>query len=129
MAKEYKWDKPIITVNDIITGLVKQYGPEQPISIELEDKVSPIQYKTSMIPVSCTRCGNKWSTSPYILLKGYYMFGYVCSSCGNLSDSDLRNKTKKDMNDKAIEIIKEQYGDDVFEKDDEAEKEKASRDG
>ena len=125
MAKEYKWDKPIITVNDIITGLVKQYGPEQPISIELEDKVSPIQYKTSMIPVSCTRCGNKWSTSPYILLKGYYMFGYVCSSCGNLSDSDLRNKTKKDMNDKAIEIIKEQYGDDVFEKDDEAEKEKA----
>ena len=125
MAKEYKWDKPIITVNDIITGLVKQYGPEQPISIELEDKVSPIQYKTSMIPVSCTRCGNKWSTSPYILLKGYYMFGYVCSSCGNLSDSDLRNKTKKEMNDKAIEIIKEQYGDDVFEKDDEAEKEKA----
>ena len=124
MAKEFKWDKPNITVNDIITGLVKQYGPEQPISIDLEDKKTPIQYKSSMIPVVCNRCGNRWSTSPYILLKGYYMFGYVCSFCGNLSDADLRDKKKKEMNDKAIELIKEQYGDDVFEKDEAAEKEK-----
>ena len=103
--REYNWERATITPDEIIDGLVKQYGPEQPISIEMDDRKVQIPYKNSMATCECHRCGSIFNMTPASILNAYYNTGYVCLKCGPLSDDQLRAKQKERMNERAIEEL------------------------
>lgn len=124
--KEYKWDKATITPNEIMLGLVDEYGPEQPITVEMEDRNAQIPYKSAMATFECHRCGSTFNMTPSMALNQFYSLGYVCLKCGKLSDEDLRAKKKEDMNTKAIEVLKER-GIDPFSKDEDELKAEAEQ--
>ena len=121
--KEFKWDRATITPNEITLGLVDQYGPEQPITVEMEDRNTQIPYKAAMATFECHRCGSTFNMTPAMALNQFYTLGYVCLKCGKLSDEDLRAKKKENMNEKAIKVLQD-HGIDPYAKDeDELKKE------
>ena len=103
--REYNWERATITPDEIIDGLVSQYGPECPISIEMDDRKKQIPYKNAMATCECHRCGSIFSMTPESILNAYYNTGYVCLKCGPLSDEQMKAKQKERMNERAIEEL------------------------
>ncbi len=112
---EYKWEKPIITVDEIVTGLVSQYGPDNRTKILMDDTAKPISYKTALLNCECLRCGKRFTATPYGILNGLYLNGYVCSSCGMLSDDEVRARKAESRRKAALEVLKEDGQDVVKE--------------
>jgi hypothetical protein len=92
----YTWERETITVSEITAILYDQYNGNPTISVPIADGGQRFDYLHAMIPVQCSRCGQKWQTSPIILLSMKADRGYGCSQCGNLSDGELYNKLKID---------------------------------
>lgn len=123
MARRFSWDRATITPTEITTALVSQYGPEQPITVEMDDRSAQIPYATAMATFECHRCGASFSTTPKSLLNSYYTIGSPCLKCANVSDEELKARKKEEMNEKALEVLKER-GIDPFEDTPEEEKAK-----
>ena len=121
--REYKWDRATITPDEIVDGLVSQYGPECPISIEMDDRKKQIPYKNAMATCECHRCGSVFSMTPASILNAFYNTGYVCLKCGPLSDDQMKAKQKERMNERALEEL-EKHGVDVFAEDEDEKKAK-----
>ena len=106
MAK-YNWDSPNITGNQIVEGLISQYGVRQHVSVELENMDKPVSYKNSLIPLHCNRCDSSFTMSPKFILDAYYLKGYICSNCGSLSNEELRKLQHEKMLEGAVDVAKE----------------------
>ena len=113
MANPIKWEKPTITVEELKTILHQQYGPECPTRVLIEDPSASMKYKTGMVSCECMRCGKQFMMTPFALINSYYLSGYICTNCGNLSDNQLVENQKEDMRIKTIETLKE-HGIDVL---------------
>lgn len=112
---EYKWEKPIITVDEILTGLAMQYGPDNKTKILMDDTAKPISYKTALLNCECLRCGKRFTATPYGILNGLYLNGYVCADCGMLSDDEVRQRKAESRRKAALEVLKEDGQDVVKE--------------
>lgn len=112
---EYKWEKPIITVDEILTGLAMQYGPDNRTKILMDDTAKPISYKTALLNCECLRCGKRFTATPYGILNGLYLNGYVCANCGMLSDDEVRQRKTESRRKAALEVLKEDGQDVVKE--------------
>ena len=114
MANQIKWDKPTITVNDLNNILHMQYGPECTTRILMEDTNRQIPYKTALINCECLRCGKTFTMNPYGIVNSLYVNGYVCTTCGSLTDDEVKAQKKEQMRLKTIETLKD-HGIDVIE--------------
>jgi len=108
-----KWDKPTITVAELRNILFEQYGPECNTRILMEDQTKPMPYKASVVACECLRCGKQFSMTPYALCNAIYLNGYICTTCGNLSDDEVKAQKKEHMRVKTIETLKE-HGIDIL---------------
>ena len=112
MANQFKWDKPTMTAKELSAILHGQYGPECPTRILVEDDTKPLPYMNALVQCECMRCGKTFSMAPYALVNSIYLNGYVCSTCGNLSDDELKTRQQESMRVATIETLKE-HGIDV----------------
>lgn len=117
------WEKPTITARDITRILVQQYGPENPTRILVDDDTKPISYNSALVNCECLRCGKKFSYTPSAIVNALYYNGYVCNTCGMLSDTELQDQQKEEMRVGTLKLLKEN-GIDVVQEAIDAEKEK-----
>lgn len=117
------WDKPTITARDITRILIQQYGPENPTRILVDDDTKPINYNSSLVNCECLRCGKRFSYTPSAIVNALYYNGYVCNTCGMLSDTELQDQQKEEMRVGTLKLLKEN-GIDVVQEAIDAEKEK-----
>jgi len=113
--REFKWDRGTITPNEIAAELAKQYGFDQPISVNIEQRNTQISLKSTTIPLECHRCGEQFSLTPYTTLNRWYLRTPICKNCGNMTDEQLKEWKKKRMLERGTEILEER-GEDVTEK-------------
>jgi hypothetical protein len=93
----YAWNKETISVSEIVSILYEQYNQNPTISIPITDGDREFNYRKDFIPVRCSRCGNSYQITPFLLLSMKDDRGYSCSQCGKLSDNELRNHMQIDM--------------------------------
>lgn len=114
MANQFNWDKPNITASELKAVLHQQYGPECPTRILMEDDSKPIPFKSALVKCECMRCGKQFSMSPYALTNSIYLSGFVCNSCGSLSDSEVKAQLEENMRVSTLKTLKE-HGEDVVQ--------------
>lgn len=93
-SQEHIWQKPFITAEDLTTILAEQYGIDNHLSVEIDDRQKQISYTGALISIKCSRCDSSFMMSPKAVCDSRYKLGYVCLNCGTLSDSELRQRNE-----------------------------------